>query len=61
MRIETQEYKTLTADAGKYLYNAKEGVICVKVHLGKSAPTSDWVEITEADKQRIEAEQAQAE
>ena len=56
MRIETAQYNILIPDAGKHLYNAKERIITDKVYLGKQADPADWVEITPAEKERIEAE-----
>ena len=41
-----------------YWYNAKERIIASKITLGKQADPADWVEITEAEKQRLEAEWA---
>lgn len=58
MRIETAQYNILIPDTGKYLYNAKERVISDKVYLGKNADASQWAEITQAEKDRIEAEWA---
>lgn len=58
MRIETAQYNILIPDAGKCLYNAKERIITDKVYLGKQADPADWVEITEEEKQRLEAEWA---
>ena len=40
----------------KYLYNEKEKVISDKVFLAKDADESDWVEITTAEKETLEAE-----
>lgn len=48
--------RTLKPNEGNYLYNAKENVISDKVYLGIEAAESDWVEITEAEKERLEAE-----
>lgn len=58
MRIETAQYNILIPDAGKHLYSEKERIITDKVYLGKEANPADWVEINEAEKQRLEAEWA---
>ena len=39
-----------------YWYNAKERIIASKITLGKEANPDDWVEITQEEKERIEAE-----
>jgi len=58
MTKETYEQRILTADEGKYLYNENAQSISDKVYLGKEADESEWVEITEQEKERLEAEWA---
>lgn len=41
-----------------YWYNEKERIIASKITLGKEANPADWVEITQEEKERIEAEWA---
>lgn len=57
MQIETYEQRILIPEEGKWLYNATADVVSDKVYLGKEADASEWVEITEEEKQKIEAEQ----
>ena len=63
MRIETFEQRILIAEEGNYFYNATENIVSTdnKVYLGKDADASLWVEITEEEKQKIEAENEQKE
>ena len=63
MEIKTYEQRVLFPALGMYLYNAKEGIICENppVFLAKEAKESDWADITEEDKIRIEEEIAQKE
>lgn len=56
MRIETKSYVVLVPEAGLWLYNEKDGIVSNKVYLGKEASSLDWVEITEQQKQEIEAQ-----
>ena len=58
MTKETYEQRILTADEGKNLYNESAKSISDKVYLGKEADESEWVEITEQEKERLEAEWA---
>lgn len=58
MTRETYEQRILTADEGKYLYNEKERAFSDKVFLGKNANESNWVEVTEEEKESLEAEWA---
>jgi len=51
------EQRILIPQSGYWLYNAAVGVVSDKVYLGKEADASEWVEITEEEKQRLEAEQ----
>ena len=48
--------RILEPKEGNYLFNAKENVISDKVYLGIEADESEWAEITEAEKERLEAE-----
>lgn len=57
MQMETFEQRILTPEEGKWLYNATDNIVSDKVYLGKEADASLWVEITEEEKQKIEAEQ----
>ena len=61
MQIQSYWQRILTPDTNKWLYNATENVISDKVYLGKDADASLWVEITEEEKQKIEAENEQKE
>ena len=56
MKIETYEQRVLVPDGGKWLYNADIQVISDKVYLGKNAEASEWCEITDEEKQRLEEE-----
>lgn len=58
MTKETYEQRILMADEGKYLYNENAQSISNKVYLGKEADESEWVEITEQEKERLEEEWA---
>lgn len=55
MTIETYEQRVLIPDEGYWLYNEKAKVISDKVYLGKTADASQWEEITEEEKIKIEA------
>lgn len=57
MQIQTYEQRILIPEEGKWLYNATADVVSEKVYLGKDADADEWVEITEEEKQKIEAEQ----
>ena len=56
MKVETYEQRILTPEEGKYLYNENAKVISDKVYLGKDADASEWVEITQEEKEAIEKE-----
>lgn len=56
MKIETYEQRVITPDEGMWLYNAEAQSISDKVYLGKEADASARVEITDGEKQRLEAE-----
>lgn len=60
MQIEVYEQRILIPEEGKWLYNSADNVISDKVYLGIKADASVWAEITEEEKQRIEAEQEKA-
>ena len=53
--METIQVRILQASDGKYLYNGE--TICRFVQLAPTADADDWREITEEEKNAIEAEQ----
>ena len=53
--METIQVRILQASEGKYLYNGE--TICRFVQLAQTANADDWREITEEEKNAIEAEQ----
>ena len=53
--METIQVRILQASEGKYLYNGN--TICRYVQLAPTANADDWREITEKEKNDIEAEQ----
>ena len=53
--METIQVRILQASDGKYLYNGE--TICRFVQLAQTANVDDWREITEEEKNAIEAEQ----
>ena len=53
--METIQVRILQASDGKYLYNGD--TICRYVQLAPTANADDWREITEEEKDSIEAEQ----
>ena len=53
--METIQVRILQASEGKYLYNGD--TICRYVQLAPTANADDWREITEEEKNAIEAEQ----
>ena len=53
--METIQVRILQASDGKYLYNGE--TICRFVQLAPTANAEDWREITEEEKNAIEAEQ----
>ena len=59
MQMQTYEQRVLNAKEGNYWHNTVENIVSTdnKVYLGKEADASLWVEITEEEKQKIEAEQ----
>lgn len=56
MKIQTYEQRILIPEDGKYLYNESAKVISDKVYLGKEADASEWVEITQEEKEALERE-----
>jgi hypothetical protein len=54
MELKTYEQRILIPDEGKYLYNENAQVISDKVYLGINADETEWIEITEEEKQEIE-------
>ena len=57
MKLETiNNQRIITPTDGMWLLNSKDRVISDKVFLGKNADESAWVEISESEKQRLEAE-----
>lgn len=52
----TTNYRILTPDENKWLYNEKDKVISDKVYLGVNADETLWVEITEEEKLSLEQE-----
>lgn len=56
MKIETYEQRILIPEESHWLYNAEAHVISDKVYLGKTADATDWIEITDAEKEVIEKE-----
>jgi hypothetical protein len=56
MKVETYEQRILTPEEGKYLYNEDARVISDKVYLGKEADASEWIEITQEEKETLERE-----
>lgn len=55
MQMQKYEQRILIPDEGKFLCNVKEKVISEKVYLAINADSSEWVEIDETEKQRLEA------
>ena len=53
--METIQVRILKASEGKYLYNGD--TICRYVQLAPTANADDWREITDEEKNDIEAEQ----
>ena len=57
MKLETiNNQRIITPTNGMWLLNSKDRVISDKIYLGKNADESAWVEISESEKQRLEAE-----
>ena len=56
MKVETYEQRILIPEHGKYLYNESARVISDKVYLGKEADASEWVEVTQEEKEALERE-----
>lgn len=57
MKLEIiNNQRIITPTDGMWLLNSKDRVISDKVYLGKNADESAWEEISESEKQRLEAE-----
>ena len=62
MEIKNKTYKVVTPNEGMWLYNESEKTISDKVYMPDGADVSIWKEITEAKKQKLEAQwQAESE
>ena len=48
-------------ELNNYLYNSKAKVITDSIWLGKEADASEWIEITEEEKEALEKEWEEAE
>lgn len=59
MKVQTYEQRILIPEENKWLYNDSAKVISDKVYLGKEADASEWVEITQEEKEAIESQQEQ--
>lgn len=56
MTVQTYEQRILIPEENKWLYNESAKVISDKVYLGKEADASEWVEITQEEKEALEKE-----
>ena len=56
MEIKNKSYKMVTPSEGMWLYNESERTISDKVYMPEGADVSVWQEITEAKKQKLEAQ-----
>ena len=56
MTVQTYEQRILIPEENKWLYNDSAKVISDKVYLGKDADASEWVEITQEEKEALEKE-----
>lgn len=56
MTVQTYEQRILIPEESKWLYNESAKVISDKVYLGKDADASEWVEITQEEKEALEKE-----
>ena len=56
MTVQTYEQRILIPEENKWLYNDSAKVISDKVYLGKEADASEWVEITQEEKEALEKE-----
>lgn len=56
MTVQTYEQRILIPEENKWLYNESAKVISDKVYLGKDADASEWVEITQEEKEALEKE-----
>lgn len=59
MTVQTYEQRILIPEENKWLYNDSAKVISDKVYLGKEADASEWVEITQEEKEALESQQEQ--
>ena len=55
MEIKNKTYQVVTPSEGMWLYNESEKTISDKVYMPDGADVSVWQEITDANKQAIEA------
>ena len=56
MTVQTYEQRILIPEENKWLYNESAKVVSDKVYLGKDADASEWVEITQEEKEALEKE-----
>ena len=56
MEIKNKTYKVVTPSEGMWLYNESEKTISDKVYMPNVADVSVWREITDAEKQDLEAQ-----
>lgn len=56
MNIETNKFKIITPDEGMYLCNRTARTFSDKAYMAVNADHSQWEEITEEEKIRLEAE-----
>ena len=56
MEIKNKTYQVVTPSEGMWLYNESEKTISDKVYIPEGADVSVWQEITEANKQELEAQ-----
>ena len=56
MTVQTYEQRILIPEENKWLYNESAKVISDKVYHGKDADASEWVEITQEEKEALEKE-----
>ena len=56
MEIKNKTYKVVTPSEGMWLYNESEKTISDNLYMPDSADVSEWQEITDANKQELEAQ-----
>ena len=56
MKIETYEQRILLADENKWLCNHNAQTFSKKVYLGVNADPTEWVEVTDEEKEFLETE-----